>query len=62
MLRKGAGDTRIWYAALHVLSTHNCVTYSHACTPISKVYDSPCMPEADATFAITALGIQDVDD
>ena len=44
---------------------------AHACTTrlslkkargenrICKIYDSPCLPEADATFAITEKGITD---
>ncbi len=26
---------------------------------ICKIYDSPCLPEAEASFAITASGISD---
>lgn len=26
---------------------------------ICKIYDSPCLPESEATFAITAEGIED---
>lgn len=29
---------------------------------IARIVDSPCMPEADAKFQITAQGISDVND
>jgi RecA/RadA recombinase len=29
---------------------------------ICKIYDSPCLPEDDARFAITGFGIEDVKD
>jgi DNA repair protein RAD51 len=29
---------------------------------VCKIYDSPCLPEADAMFAITDQGIADADD
>jgi DNA repair protein RAD51 len=28
---------------------------------VCKIYDSPCLPESEATFAITAEGIKDAD-
>ena len=28
---------------------------------IAKIVDSPCLPEADGKFQITAMGIMDVD-
>lgn len=31
-------------------------------TRVCKIYDSPCLPESEATFAITARGIDDVTD
>jgi DNA repair protein RAD51 len=29
---------------------------------LAKIYDSPCLPEADGKFAIGAMGITDPDD
>ena len=60
MLRKGSGDTRIWCAPHESDSVWR--QSNHEGLPRSKLYDSPSMPESEATFRLSTLGVCDVDD
>ncbi|KAJ1845407.1 recombinase rad51, partial [Coemansia sp. RSA 486] len=46
----------------HASTTRLSLRKGRGETRVCKIYDSPCLPEAEAMFAITAQGIADAKD